>query len=447
MADFLLYLRGPKSAKLKTVTLRFTHNRVHFERSGGVNVTERDWDDAKGRVRSRVEGAAELNRKIEVVRTRFAEAASRVEKSELELTTETFRAAYEILMEQVETTTRNLGKIGLTKRSIEEDLRDEIARLEAELAQKQQLLIRLQNPHGTNHKLISSVIKLYVDASRPNPLSPNTKLNYERCKRFYNKHLPGVAVDQLTAQILNELRDKLVESGQRNSAIGVRFTQLKAALRYYAEEIDVEYNTKFLTKVKAGAVVKDKPTIYLDPQELRLVEEVELVDERLAYVRDLFLLSCYTGLRHVDLQINPALVRLDYVEMFAQKTKSRFALPFTKRARVIHNRLLASTYDYEWQKVSNYTRLVQQVCEKVPELHVETAISLDAEQDATKPKYQLISSKVGRKTFINNCLIKNVRMNVVAEWVGHKSLEMINNHYASKKAQSEAERWKIEEGF
>jgi integrase len=448
MADFLLYRRGPKSAKLKTVTMRFTHNRDHFERSTGVNVTERDWDETKGRVRSKVAGAAGLNRKIEVVRDRFATAASRVEKAELELTTETFRAAYELLMEQVEMTGRNLEKIELTRRSIEEDLRADIARLSDELAHKQQQLIRMLNPQGTSHKLLDRVIGAYAEASREDPFAESTLANYERTKRFYTCNLPGVTVDELTAKLLTDLRDKLVKEGKRNSSIRIRFQHLKAALKHYAEEIDSNYDLKFLSKVKVGAIKKDKPSIYLTPSELAVVEEVDLVDPRLAYVRDLFLLSCYTGLRHVDLQLNETQhIHEDYVSLFAQKTKRQNDLPFSKKARTIYQRLLATDYEYKWQKVGNYTRLVQQVCEKVTLLHKEEPLSLDKNDPRTKPKYQLISSKAGRKTFINNCLLKNVRMDVVAGWVGHQSLEMIQNHYASKKAQSEAERWKIEEGF
>lgn len=59
----------------------------------------------------------------------------------------------------------------------------------------------------------------------------------------------------------------------------------------------------------------------------------------------------------------------------------------------------------------------------------------------------MITSKVGRKTFINICMLAGVASDTVADWVGHKDPTMIHQHYKDHKAISEQERKKLEESF
>lgn len=73
MAGLSYYLRGAgdDTAK-KTVIIRFRHNG-NFERAADAKVAKKDFDADAGMVKVNVDGAAELNKEIAFLRSRFLE--------------------------------------------------------------------------------------------------------------------------------------------------------------------------------------------------------------------------------------------------------------------------------------------------------------------------------------------------------------------------------------
>jgi integrase len=450
MAEIVCYLRGTSKTKPKgTVTVRFTHNREHFERATKVRVTAKDFDEGAGRVKNRATGAAGYNDEIEVMRSRFQWALSRVVNDKLDPTAANIRDAYERLLAIREPTLELNQKIAAKHQSVADSLRADITSLKAQLAAKEQQLKQHLESDGENEKLLVKLIERFVEGEREKPLARATIQNYTVLGNLIKRYLPTLRIDEVTDRVLIDLRNTLIKKGLANSSIREKFIQLKAVIKYFAEEYDID--TRFLAKVKVAPGANDKPAIYLNPKELTELELLELPTPRARYVRDLFLLSCFTGLRHVDLHFSEAQIEDNYLQMFGTKTERRFDLPFTEKARAILTRMVESGYNYTPQLVGNYSNEVKAICALIPSFSKPVAISLrkpkPGEKIPTKPKHQFISSKVGRKTFINSCLIKGVRIEVVAEWVGHSNLEMINSHYSNKKAQSDAERHKVEAGF
>lgn len=443
MATFSYKLRGNKSEK--TVIVRFTHNKEHFERAvEDVKVLAKDFDVATGLVKQRVQNAHTLNTRIERVRARIDEALGRVKKRGLEQNVTNLRAAYTLLMEQVAVLAGD--DVSETLNDVEQDLRNAIAKLEMQLAIKQEELSSfLDARNGTSRKLLSTLVGEYATAKHDNPLAEKTKKSYVVLKNVVKQYFPLLLITDVTADTLITLRNKLTEKGMRNSSVNEYVTRLKAAIGFFADEFGID--TRFFKKIKAITVVNDKPVIYLTPNELIDVENLVLTKPRQQHIRDLFLLSAYTGLRHVDLHFTQANISGGYLQFLATKTQRQVEVPFSTRATAIMARMQANGYEYEAQTVGNYSKEVRDICALVPSLNTEVVSSLlpnKSKKIPTAPKYKLISSKVGRKTFINNCLINGVRIEVVAEWVGHSSMEMITNHYANKRAQSEGERYKIE---
>lgn len=48
--------------------------------------------------------------------------------------------------------------------------------------------------------------------------------------------------------------------------------------------------------------IKKIDRVYLNPEEIQLITEKKMATERLTYVRDIFLFSCYTGLSYIDVK-------------------------------------------------------------------------------------------------------------------------------------------------
>lgn len=450
MATFSYLLRGNGDDKQKqTVIVRFTHNGEHFPRTTGVKVLAKNFDRASGKVNQKADDAFKLNSQIELVRSRIDEAVNRVKKRQLELTPANVRSAYDLLMEQVAVIIS--PKVTTVFGEIEQDLRNEIEVLEAQLAAKKaELKDIIDFNNGTNSDLFYKLIIDFKDIKRVEKLSDNTKQNYVVSSNLIKKYYPTVKIDEVNEKILTDLRDALSERGMRNSSINEHFIRVKAVIKYYAEldEYKERIDVRYLDKVKVAAASQDKTVIFLEPTELKAIEKLELVKPRQQYIRDMFLLSCYTGLRHVDLYITQANVSGGNLQFLASKTNKAVSVPFFKKAQKLMDRMAALDYNYEPQTVGNFSVEVKAICKLLPELQHKVATSLiptaKGKSVPTAPKYTLMSSKVGRKTFINNCLIKGVKIEIVADWVGHSKLDMIQNHYTNKLAQSNAERHKME---
>jgi integrase len=443
MATFSYYLKGKKQEK--TVIVRLTHNKEHFERAAKAKVLAKDFDEASGKVKQKLANALELNKQIELVRSRIEEALDRVKKRQLEPSKANVSAAYAVLMDQVAVLDNNSVKLDSFSKGVEQDIRAAITKLEAELAaKKEELAAHIEMVSGKKRKLLMTLVGEYATAKREEPLATNTQKSYLVLKNLIKQHYPTLLINEVTANTLTSLRDTLSKGGMRNSSIGEVITRLKAVIKFFAKEHDID--TRFLADVKAGAAIQDKPVINLEPAELTELENLDLQNSRQQYIRDLFLLSCYTGLRHVDLNFTEANVQNGYLQFLASKTKRPVEVPFSAKASQIMARMQASSYDYNPQHVGNFSKEVKDICSLIPLLneHVASSLIPIGKSIPTAPKYSLISSKVGRKTFINNCLIKGVRIEVVAAWVGHASLDMITNHYSNKRVQSDSERSKID---
>jgi integrase len=450
MAGLSYYVRGAGGDDAeKTVVVRFTHNGT-FDRATEAKAKERDLDKKTGVVNLKVKGSAEKNKEIDRVRSRFLTVLGWIEKYKYELSLESFKTEYIKFEKNLAVVAADewQHKAKVTRNSIADDLYLEIARLEGELVEARRKLNDVLYPGGEREaRLLSNVFGAFLKTKRGKALSEATKKNYGVTKRLMEREFPGVMVHELTKQLLDDLGERYLAMDNRDSSLGEHYIRLKAVVRYFADEIDPTLDVRYLKKVKAGASINDKPVIFLRPNELNALFYAELPKARQRYVRDLFLLSCYTGLRHVDLHFDEDNVTVDeYLEVFAQKTKHKFSVPYLSRAREVMQRLKSSDYVYKPQLVGNYTAEVKAICSLLPVFKGEKPVSLVAGSEKKK-RWEMITSKVGRKTFINICMLAGVASDVVADWVGHKDPTMIHQHYKDHKAMSEQARKILEDSF
>jgi integrase len=458
MAKLTYYLRGAGDDKTKkTVVIRFQHNG-NFDRATKAKVALKDFDADTGMVKLKVAGAAEENKKIDQVRSRFLEVLSWIqtdnlkynEENQRELTVDFFKATYLELERHLEVTGKDSFQhtAQLSRNAIADDLYLEIARLEGELDVARGKLNRILYPNW-DERLLSNAFELYITASREDPLSVSTKKNYGVTQRLMERSYPGLHVDELTKKQLEDMRDAWVKAGKANSSLNEHFIRLKAVLKHFAENVDPSLNLSALGKVKAGKIVFDKRVIFLNAEELDDLDKLVLDKPRDQYIRDFFLLSCFTGLRHVDLHFSEnKITPSKQIQIFAKKTKSVFSVPYIKHAQAIMERLKANPYreEYEKQWVGNFSEEVKQICKQIPSMLKEEAVTVQ-ENSPEKPRWKLISSKAGRKTFINICMLAGVSIDTVAHWVGHTTVEMIHKHYKDHNAIGEKEREKLNKGF
>ncbi|MEB2785368.1 site-specific integrase [Algoriphagus persicinus] len=117
--------------------------------------------------------------------------------------------------------------------------------------------------------------------------------------------------------------------------------------------------------------------ICLTPSELQRIEEKQLDIDRLKYIRDLFIFSCYTGLSYIDtmnLMHNDIVVGLDgeyWISISRQKTQQKSKVPLLPQAleiiRLYQDKLRAYSKGKIFPLISNqklnaYLKEISLIC-------------------------------------------------------------------------------------
>jgi hypothetical protein len=118
---------------------------------------------------------------------------------------------------------------------------------------------------------------------------------------------------------------------------------------------------------------------------------------RLEKVRDLFLVSCKTGLRYSDYSVLRAdQIKGGFIETTQLKTSGSIIIPIHDTVkRILHKYDGALPKANSNQKMNDY---VKEIGEMVPSLHTtfsQTYSKAGSKVTVTNPKYQLISNTYG----------------------------------------------------
>jgi integrase len=164
-------------------------------------------------------------------------------------------------------------------------------------------------------------------------------------------------------------------------------------------------------------------TVHLDKEELQLIANKEIRNERLCRVRDLFIFCCFTGLSFIDVkQLKRSEISVDsYTELRIyknrQKTGTLAVIPLLPIAIKILNKYKDDPFCLKNDML-------------LPVLSNQKYNSYLKELADVSDVYKELSSKMARNTFATTVtLANNVPMESIKEMMGHKSLRQ-TQHYA-----------------
>lgn len=143
-------------------------------------------------------------------------------------------------------------------------------------------------------------------------------------------------------------------------------------------------------------------------------------------VRDLFILSCFTGLRFSDLV---KISRNNISTQSGQKmlrvvvVKTGFDYQIPLNAKVFE---LLEKYDYKVPVISNqaFNREIKHVAEKVVTgTFVKTTSSGSNSSETTVPRHKMFSAHTARRSFARHMLDKGASLIIVSKILGHSTTE------------------------
>lgn len=185
-----------------------------------------------------------------------------------------------------------------------------------------------------------------------------------------------------------------------------------------------------------------QPTIItLREVELDKLKRLDLKGYR-DKARDLFVFLCVTGMRYIDSQlISKNDIQEDYIEYFAQKTGNRAVTFMTNTALDIINKWDGLPPKLSSQKLNDYIKTVLRENGFDRQVSIKEHIA-GKKRVIVYPLHEVVSSHVGRKTFITLALSHNINLKTVMDMVGTREfrsmrpyMELVRDHIKEARKQ------------
>ena len=204
--------------------------------------------------------------------------------------------------------------------------------------------------------------------------------------------------------------EKAVQVGLNNTTIKKKIEYLTWFLRW-ARDVGYPVNPAFKAFKPTLKQTQNK-VIFLTKEELAQIRDLDLsAAPRLEPIRDIFLFCCLTSLRHSDADnLRKTDVKGDHIEVTTIKTGDSVSIKLNKNAQAIlekykdipltGNRALPS---YTNQAMN---RSIKDLCQLagINELIRITTYKGNVRKDEVHPKWELVGTHTGRRTFIVHAL-------------------------------------------
>lgn len=254
-----------------------------------------------------------------------------------------------------------------------------------------------------------------------------THTKFNAVKNHLKGFNPNITFELLDEVVLSNYVAYLREAkAMRNSTIGKQIGFFKWFLRWALRKGYT--NNQTFESFKPKLKTTQKKVIFLTWDELTQLREYKIPETKqyLERVRDVFLFTCFTGLRYSDAyNLKRSDVKESHIEITTVKTADSLIIELNSHSRTIlekykdvhfpNSKVLPVISN---QKMNEY---LKELCElaEINEQIRETYYKGNERIDEVIPKYALIGTHCGRRTFICNALSLGIPAQVVMKWTGH----------------------------
>lgn len=224
---------------------------------------------------------------------------------------------------------------------------------------------------------------------------------------------------------LSSIKDKEGRTGLNNDTIKKDIGFVKAFVRWAQEKGYVGLNKFLLQKVRLKTV--RKTVIFLKWDELMKVYNHDFGNlNYLSHVRDVFCFCCFTSLRYSDVRnLRRSNFNGTSFTFTTIKTNDTLTIELNKYSKAI----LAKYEHIQFpddkvlpvisnQKMNDYLKEVGRICGIDAPVTI-TSYKGNKRIDETHPKWELLSTHAGRRTFVTNALMLGIPPSIVMKWTGH----------------------------
>ena len=162
--------------------------------------------------------------------------------------------------------------------------------------------------------------------------------------------------------------------------------------------------------------------VFLTRDELEKLKKYVAPEDRknLERVRDVFLFQCCTGLRYSDVfNLRRCDVHEDHIDVTTIKTNDTLRIELNEESKSILDRYKNITFEND--KAQKMNDSLHDLCKfaGINEMVRKTYFRGKERIDEIKPKWELVGTHTGRRTFICHALSMGIPPEIVMKWTGH----------------------------
>ena len=371
--------------------VNFASKRIEF--TTGYRIDAEKWDTDKQRVRNGCtnklkQSASEINDSLLGYYTEVQEIFKKFEVEEIMPTPEQIKEAFNALHKPIE-----------------------------------EVKPRKSTPNAF-YKVFDEFVR---DCGRQNDWTDSTYEKFAAVKNHLMNFRDGLTFDFFDEKGLNDYVTYLRDVKEmRNSTIGKQLSFLKWFLRWAFKKGLHQNNAYDSYKPKLKST--QKKIIFLTWEELSKLREFEIpaAKQALDRVRDVFLFQCFTGLRYSDVfNLRRSDIKGDHIEVTTVKTSDSLIIELNNHSKAILDKYKDVAFEDDKvlpvitnQKMNDYLKELAELV-GIDEPVRQTYYRGNERIDEVTPKYALLGTHAGRRTFICNALALGIPPQVVMKWTGH----------------------------
>ena len=371
--------------------VNFASKRIEFTTGYRIDVAK--WDSDKQRVRNGCtnklkQAASEINASLLGYYTEVQEIFKKFEVEEIMPTPEQIKEAFNALHKPIE-----------------------------EVKQRK----------STPNAFYKAFDEFVRDCGRQNDWTDSTYEKFAAVKNHLMNFRTELTFDFFDEKGLNDYVTYLCNVREmRNSTIGKQLSFLKWFLRWAFKKGLHQNNAYDSYKPKLKST--QKKIIFLTWEELNKLREFEIpaAKQALGRVRDVFLFQCFTGLRYSDVfNLRRSDIKGDHIEVTTVKTSDSLIIELNNHSKAILDKYKDVAFEDDKvlpvitnQKMNDYLKELAELA-GIDESVRQTYYRGNERIDEVTPKYALLGTHAGRRTFICNALALGIPPQVVMKWTGH----------------------------
>ena len=268
------------------------------------------------------------------------------------------------------------------------------------------------------------LLEFVSEQSSINSWSDGTIYKFNTLKKHLKEFKPDVKMSDFKSSFYIHYIEYLLDVVKVRNTSAIKSWKIFQWFLRWADKKGYIENKDYIDFEPRLKTVKDKEVVYLTWEELMRVYNLSFPGNKkyLERVRDVFCFQCFTSLRYSDVaKLKREDIVDDVMKVVTEKTGDTIRIELNKYSRAI---LEKYTDDEKPLPVPSNQKMNEWVKEVCFLAGIDTPITSVYYKGADRieevhPKYELIGTHTGRRTFICNALTMGIPASTVMEWTGH----------------------------